>query len=259
MSQIDKHAHGAFSWIELGTNDQNAAKHFYTSLFGWTFVDSPMGPNDFYTMFALHGRNAAAAYTLRPEQTALGVPPHWNLYIDVASADETATRATELGASILGGPFDVFTFGRMAVIADPTGVVFSVWEARSHTGIGVAGEPGSFCWADLNTPDPATAAKFYTSLFGYELDPGQGGYQHIRNGHQFIGGVLPAEHRNPTAPPHWLIYIQVDDCVASTEKAKALGASIYTGPMDMPAVGIMTVLADPQGATFALFQPAPRG
>jgi predicted enzyme related to lactoylglutathione lyase len=259
MPLIDKHPHGAFSWIELGTTDQNAAKHFYTSLFGWQFVDNPMGPNDFYTMFTLDGRNAAAAYTLRADQTLLGVPAHWNLYIDVENADYTSTRATELGASIMAGPFDVFTFGRMAVIADPTGAVFSIWEAQSHTGIGVSGQHGSLCWADLSTPDPATASKFYADLFGYEFVPGEGGYLHIKNGHEYIGGVPPASARSRNAPPHWLIYIQVEDCRASTETAKALGASIYAGPMDIPKVGIMTVLADPQAATFALFQPAPRG
>src|SRR5260370_39321019 len=125
MSHVTKHAPGAFSWIELGTTDQNAAKHFYTALLGWKFDDNPMGPNDFYTMFTLGGENAAAAYTLRAEQTAQGVPPHWNLYISVESADSAASKATELGASVLAGPFDVYSFGRMAVIADPTGAVFS--------------------------------------------------------------------------------------------------------------------------------------
>jgi predicted enzyme related to lactoylglutathione lyase len=259
MRLIDKHLHGAFSWIELATTDQNAAKHFYTSLFRWNFIDNPMGPNAFYTMFTLEGRNAAAAYTLDAEQTANGVPVHWNLYIDVASADATASRAAELGGSILAGPFDVFTFGKMAVLADPTGAPFSIWEAKSHTGIGIADTHGTLCWADLNTPDPERAARFYTDLFGYELEAGEGGYLHIKNGPEYIGGIPTATHRSPNAPPHWLIYIQVDDCMASTEQAKALGASIYTGPMDIPKVGIMTVLADPQGATFALFQPVPRG
>jgi predicted enzyme related to lactoylglutathione lyase len=255
MPNIAQHSPGAFSWIELGTTDQNAAKHFYTSLFGWAFTDSPMGPNDFYTMFTLEGQNAAAAYTLRPEQTAQGVPPNWNLYIAVENADLAVARGVELGASVLGGPFDVYTFGRMAIMADPTGAVFSIWEAKSHTGIGVSRQHGSLCWADLSTPDAARASEFYADLFGYEITPGQEGYLHIKNGDDFIGGIPPAHHRNPNAPPHWLIYIQVDDCVAATAKAKELGASIHVGPMDIPNIGKMTVLADPQGATFALFHP----
>ena len=95
MPNVDTHSNGSFSWIELGTSDQNAAKDFYTALFGWTFEDSPMGPDDFYTMFQLEGRNCGAAYTLRPQETSMGVPPHWNLYVSVASADETAKKAEE--------------------------------------------------------------------------------------------------------------------------------------------------------------------
>jgi predicted enzyme related to lactoylglutathione lyase len=255
MPQVTKHAPGAFSWIELGTTDQNAAKHFYTSLFGWTFRDSPMGPNEFYTMFEIDGKPVAGGYTLRADQLSHGVPPHWNLYMSVENADATSARATELGGRMLAGPFDVFTYGRMSVIADPTGAVFSVWEPKDHPGTEVAGEPGSLCWADLSTPDPEAAAKFYTALFGYTLTPGDSGYLHIQNGETMIGGIQPLAHRNPNAPPHWLSYIQVNDCAASTEKAKTLGASIYVGPMDVQNVGIMTVLADPQGAVLALFQP----
>ena len=87
MSHIDSHLPGSFCWIELGTTDQPAAKSFYQALFGWTPADMPMGPDDFYTIFKLEGRDAAAAYTLRPEQRSQGVPPHWMPYIMVASAD----------------------------------------------------------------------------------------------------------------------------------------------------------------------------
>jgi predicted enzyme related to lactoylglutathione lyase len=256
MSEVNKHKPGAFSWIELATTDQNAAKAFYTSLFGWTFRDSPMGPNDFYTMFSLKDRIAAAAYTQRGDEQALHIPPHWNLYINVVSADETAKRAGELGAKVLVSPFDVFTFGRMTVLQDPTGAVFSAWQAREHPGIGIKDEPGSLCWADLNTPDPQSAATFYSRLFGWEMEGSQHGhdYLHIKNGGDYIGGIPPIAHQNANAPPHWMIYILISDCDASTEKAKQLGARIYREPMTMENVGRLTVLADPQGAVSALFE-----
>ena len=82
MANIDKHPAGSFCWVELATTDQNAAKTFYTSLFGWAVEDSPMGPDDFYSMFKLSGRNTGAAYTMRKEQRAQGVPPNWMLYIE---------------------------------------------------------------------------------------------------------------------------------------------------------------------------------
>lgn len=218
-----------------------------------------MGPNDYYTMFQLDGRNAGAAYTTRPDETAMGVPPHWNLYVTVANADEATAKAVALGGTSLAGPFDVMTYGRMSVIADPTGAVFCTWQPKDHSGLGIVREPGAFCWADLSTPDQQRAAAFYTGLFGYAIPPGSEGYLHLQNGEDFIGGILPAEHRAPHTPPHWMIYIQVTDCAHSTARAQELGGSVYMGPMAMENVGTFTVLADPQGAVFALFQPAPRG
>jgi predicted enzyme related to lactoylglutathione lyase len=256
MPHVESHAPGAFSWIELGTTDQNAAKTFYTSLFGWTFEDSPMGPGDFYTMFQADRRNVAAAYTLREAERSMGVPPHWNLYVTVASADKSAAKAAELGGQVVAGPFDVFIYGRMAVILDPTGASICIWEPKEHIGACTISEPGSLCWADLMTPDPEAAMKFYTGLFGWTLVPGEGGYQHLKNGEAFIGGIQSADQMPPGAPPHWMTYIQVADIQASTDKARELGATICVGPMSVGNAGSMTVLSDPQGAFLALFEVA---
>src|ERR1700679_515233 len=133
MPTVDKHKPGSFSWIELATTDQDAAKAFYTTLFDWTLIDTPMGPGDFYTMFSLNGRTAAAGYTIRQDELAMGIPPHWNLYISVENADDSAKRAAELGGKVLAPPFDVNTYGRMDVIQDPQGAVFSIWQNKEHT------------------------------------------------------------------------------------------------------------------------------
>ncbi len=258
MPRIEKHAPGTFCWIELGTTDQSSAKKFYSTLFGWTPADFPMGPNDYYTMFQLSGGDAAAAYNMRPEERA-AVPPHWNLYIAVTSADDTAKRAVELGGKVIQGPFDVMIFGRMAVLQDPTGAYFNIWEAKQHAGSTVAHEPGTLCWADLSTPDPGRATQFYESLFGWKLTVGEkdtSGYLHIKAGEEFIGGVPPASMRDPHMPPHWLLYFLVADCDASTAKAKESGGRELMPPMSMENVGRFSVISDPQGAVFSLFQPA---
>jgi len=257
MAYIEKHAPGSFCWMELSTSDQLAAKAFYTSLFGWGYNDAPMGPNDYYTTFTFQDHKAAACYTLRPDEAKLGVPPHWNLYVSVASADATTKRAADCDGKIFCGPFDVATRGRMSTIADPTGAVFSIWEPKEHPGISVQGQHGSFCWADLSTPDPARAANFYSEVFGWGTQPGQDDYLHITNGSDYIGGIPPASRRAPHEPPHWMIYFQVDDCDATSARAKELGANIFFGPETIERVGRMTFLADPQGAAFALFQPLP--
>lgn len=258
MPNIDHHASGSFCWIELATTDQNAAKSFYGSLFGWKVNDIPMGPDGVYTMFELDGREAAAGYTLRPDQQSNGVPPHWMVYVAVANADESAARVPELGGTLLAPPFDVQEHGRMAIVLDPTGATFAIWQAKAHTGIQIAGIDGSLCWADLNSPNRDKAMAFYAGLFGWKFEPGKdgdmGGYLHIKNGEAFIGGATPSTFLPPGAPAHWLAYFLTSNCDASTDKAKSLGATVWVPPSDIEGAGRFSVLSDPQGASFALFQ-----
>src|SRR5260370_18855353 len=135
MTNVDKPSPGSFCGIELATTDQNAAKSFYTSLFGWAVTDNPMGPGDFYSIFKLHGRDAAAAYTMRKDQREQGVPPNWSLYIAVESADQAAAKAAQAGGKVLAPAFHVMDVGRMAVLQDPTSAVSCVWQAKKTHGI----------------------------------------------------------------------------------------------------------------------------
>lgn len=263
MTNIDKHKPGAFCWIELATTNQDAAKAFYSSLFRWEPNDMPMGPNDFYTIFRLQGRDAAAAYTLRPDQRSRGVPPHWVLYVAVENADAATSRASQLGATVIMPPFDVFDAGRMSVIKDPTEATFCLWQARKNTGVGIAGVHGTLCWADLNTPDPDRAKQFYADLFQWKItedsdDDPPSGYLHIQNGGDFIGGIPPVRPNNPRTPAHWLAYFEVMNCDTAAAQARKLGATFYLEPMTMENVGRFALLADPQGAAFAIFQTMPR-
>jgi predicted enzyme related to lactoylglutathione lyase len=261
MKVIDRHQPGSFCWIELGTTDQQAAKKFYTALFGWEVNEFSIGPGEVYSIFRLHNQDAAAAYTLREDQLSQGVPPHWMLYVAVQSADEAAKKVGQLGGNVLMAAFDVMDIGRMAVLQDPTGAVFSVWQAKKHKGIGIAGTEGTLCWADLSTPDQQKTGSFYSKLFGWDLDPGQdkSGYLHIKNGGDYIGGIPPTHHRDPNVPPHWLLYFEVTSCDRTAAKAKQLGAKFCLEPMTMENVGQMAVLFDAHGAIFAIFEPAPRG
>jgi len=257
MATVATHPPGSFSWIELGTSDQNAAKQFYGSLLGWTANDSPMGPSEVYTVFSLQGRKTAGCYTLMPDMKAQGIPPHWMLYIAAENADETTAKVVQAGGKVMAPAFDVRELGRMAILQDPTRATFAIWQAKAHPGIEIESTPGALSWADLMTPDPERAITFYQALFGWEIDPGKNdtsGYLHIKSGGKHIGGIPPAQHRPPNMPPHWLIYFLVTDCDASTAKAAQGGAKILVAPMTMEGVGRWSVINDPQGAMFALFQ-----
>jgi uncharacterized protein len=259
MANIDKHPTGSFCWVELATTEQAAAKNFYTSLFGWSVVDSPIGPDDFYSMFKLAGRDTGAAYTMRKEQRAQGVLPHWMVYIAVENADQSVSKAAQAGGTVLAPAFDVMEMGRMAIIQDPTGANFSLWQPKNHPGATIGDVDNTFCWADLSTPNPERAGKFYSELFGWQLmkdekDPS--GYIHVKNGENFIGGIPPATHRNPNAPPHWLVYFQAADVEGATGKAAQLGGKVLMPARKMENVGTRAIVADPQGAVFSLFKSA---
>lgn len=258
MAHVDHHPNGSFCWIELATSDQKAAKAFYGSLFAWEPNDMPMGPGEFYTIFRLEGRDAAAGYTLRKEQVAQHVPPHWMLYIQVENVDTTGAKVPQLGGTVVVAPFDVFDLGRMAVITDPTGAYFSLWQPNRSKGTQIAHIAGNLCWSDLSTPDPKRAGEFYSKLLGWQIMDDEKGtdYLHIKNGEHFIGGIPPVKTRPPGVPAHWLPYFWVDDVDASAAKAKQLGANICLTPTSLEDVGRLAVIADPQGAVFAIFKSA---
>jgi uncharacterized protein len=259
---FDSHVPGTFSWPELATTDQKAGVAFYTALFGWGVNEQPIGPTDVYAMFTLRGREVGAAASLRPEERQHSVPPHWNSYVTVENVDETARRAPELGGKILAPPFDVMDAGRMAVLQDPTGAVFQVWQPKRHIGARVLREPGALTWTELSTRDTKAAEKFYTQLVGWSAKVGGEGVsaytEFTPKGASYpVAGMMDSAAYGPhgaNVPPHWLPYFQVTDVDATANNAKVLGGRLFVPPSDIPNVGRFAVLQDPQGAVFAIFK-----
>lgn len=250
MPEVTKYEPGAFSWAELATSDAAGAKAFYTKLFGWSYFDSPAGPDMIYTRLQKNSKDVGALYPIRPDQK--GMPPNWGAYFTVASADESAKRAADAGGKVLMAPFDVMDYGRMAVIQDPQGAFFSVWEARKHAGAQVAGEASAPCWVELDTTDTAAAERFYTRLFPWTAKKG-GDYTEWQLGGASIGGMMKIPSEWGAVPPNWLVYFMVDDADAAVAKAGGLGATPIVPPMDIPNMGRFSVMKDPQGAVFAVF------
>jgi predicted enzyme related to lactoylglutathione lyase len=253
--EMTKAKPGSFCWFELATSDQAAAKKFYGGLFGWTANDNPMGPGSFYTMFQLRGRNVGGAYTLMADQAEQGVPPHWATYVAVANVDAAIAQAKTLGATVLAGPMDVAEHGRMAVLRDPTGAVISLWQAKQHQGVGLWGEVGAFCWSELMTRDTAAATKFYTALFGWKTKAGGVPgfpYTHWQNDGADIGGMMSIMEQWGPMPPHWVNYVQVNNCDETAAKATSLGGKVCMPPTDIPGTGRFAMLQDPQGAMLSV-------
>jgi predicted enzyme related to lactoylglutathione lyase len=258
MAEVTSHEHGAFTWAELATSDPGAAKAFYTKLFGWSVLDTPMGPgpDDVYTRLQIGGKDVGALYKMRPEQASMGVPPNWGTYFTVANVDQTTKKVKPAGGSVLAEPFDVMDFGRMSAVQGPEGAVFSLWQAGTHIGQQRINEDNVPCWTELQTPDAAKSGKFLADVIGFSLKgDASGNYTELQRGATSIGGIRPMG-KEEGIPPHWLIYFMVADADASVKKAQSLGAKVLMPAMNMEKVGRFAVLADPQGAAFAVFKPA---
>ncbi len=260
MPKVTAHLPGTFCWPELYTSDQNGSKKFLTQLFDWGIRDIPMGPEAVYTVFTLHGADVAACYGEIPDMYEENLPSHWMSYVYVANADDAASKAKNAGGSILKPPFDVPNVGRMAVIRDPVGAVFCVWQDKGKPGIGLSREPGTLQWTELLASDTEKAAAFYEETFGWKRtywpSPDNPAY------HMFMLGDVPAGGMTPITPEmnvkrsSWGIYFNVADCDAAVALAKKLGGRVTMPPESVPDVGRFAILADPAGAHFGVMTPA---
>ena len=248
MGERTSYTPGTFSWVDLNTDDQEGAKAFYSTLFGWEYEDVPIGDGSVYSMAKLDGHSVAALGPLQGE----GMPPHWNCYVTVEDADASAARARELGATLLAEPFDVFDAGRMAAFQDPQGAVLSVWQPKENIGAGLVNVPGALSWNDLLSPDVEASAAFYRDMFGWEITEveGSGGqYWSIVNEGRLNGGMMPLP---PGGHPAWNLYFGTEDAHATTARVGELGGGTVMGPIDVPNGTRFVVLRDPSNAVFSV-------
>jgi uncharacterized protein len=250
MGERTKYTPGTFCWTDLTTTDQAAAKQFYGQLFGWEAVDFPVGEGITYSMMQIDGKDVGAISPQPQQQADAGVPPVWNSYVSVESADAAADAAQKLGATVHAPAFDVMDVGRMAVIQDPQGAFFMAWEPKQHHGASLVNAPGALTWNELASTDPEASADFYRELFGWKIEPFEGmeGYLGISTSASQNGGIRAATENEPS---YWLVYFGTEDADAGAAKASELGATPLV-QMDI-GVGKIAVLQDPQGAVFALY------
>lgn len=258
MTVMTEYAPGTFCWVDLTTTDTAGSRKFYTDLFGWAADDVPVEGGNVYTIFSKDGKQTCAQYEMYPDMREQGIPPHWKSYISVTNVDEAANKAGSLGGTVLVQGFDVMDVGRMAIIQDPTDATVALWEPKAHQGAELVNVPGTPCWNELYTKDTGAAAKFYANLFGWtsEESPSPSGatYTTFKNGERLAGGMLQIQKEMRDVPPHWAVYFSVEGCDATLERAQGMGAHAGFPPMDIPDVGRIAGLADPQGAQFCIIE-----
>lgn len=248
---------GRFIWHELVTTDPEAAAAFYSKVVPWKTQDSGM-PS--YTLW-MASKLRIGGLTGLPEDAEAGTPPHWIVYIATPDVEATVAQAERLGGKVVKGATDIpNNMGRFAVLTDPQGATFAVYTppgGPAPEGSQGSGGAGEFTWHELATTDYAAAMSFYSELFGWEKGPGHdmgamGVYQIIDHHGAQVGGIYNAQGNS--TPAHWLSYVHVADCEKATSAAKAAGARILNGPMEVPGGSWITQMEDPQGGAFAVVE-----
>lgn len=250
---------GTPCWTDLMVPDQQAALDFYRDLFGW---QGEVGPPETggYSVCTLHGRPVAGIMkALNPDggEPDPNAPVAWTTYLAAQDVDAALRTVGDGSGEVAMPATDVMTLGRMAVVTDPAGASFGLWQARDFPGAGIVNEPGAIIWNELNTADRPAASDFYSRLLGITVAPMEGAedyYYSLAVNGRVVGGLQDLDTMRelvPNSSSHWLPYFATDDVDSTVDALVRAGGTVLKPPYDMVA-GRMAIVQDPQGALFAV-------
>jgi predicted enzyme related to lactoylglutathione lyase len=248
----DAFPHGSPIWVDHQSPDQAASCAYYRDLFGWE-----VGPADSATGgFSLATARGVAVAAIGP-MPDMPAPTTWTAYFAVDDLEAAAAAAVDAGGSVLLAPGEPVPGIRLAIVADPVGAVFGLWQLAERNGPWLRDEPGAVDWLELVAPDPAAAYPFYERVLGL-------GVSEMRVGDEPYGlfdvagrSVAGAYRSDGDDQPHWLIYFNVADLDIAAVRATDLGGALRTEPQAAAGVGRWAEIVDPQGAVFGLLEPEP--
>ncbi|MFJ8717884.1 VOC family protein [Streptomyces violaceus] len=232
------YAEGVPCWVDAQLRDVEAGKRFYGELFGWTFED------EWYGSFAeaLKDGEPVAALVRKVDGR---LPTVWTVYFATPDALALARRIRSAGGQVVSAPVPAGDLGVTALVTDPEGAVFALWQPDEHAGFGKRHEPGTFAWAELYARDTEAANAFYgdlfrEALFGPDAEPD-------------FGRAPVSDRFAAEMPPHFLVHFAVEDVPAALEDVTRLGGRVQVPPFET-SYGTVAVVTDDQGASFALLR-----
>jgi predicted enzyme related to lactoylglutathione lyase len=245
---------GTFCWVELATTNLPASKVFYGTLFGWTVTDASLDGVP-YSILTVGDREVGGMTALSKEARKSGTASYWFSYVAVDDAGAIAAKAAQLGGQSVMDPMETGP-ASIAVLRDPAGAVFGLWQSLDETGTFDDGQANLVRLNELSTPDVERSGRFYSGLFPWREAAGGSPavpYKTFLLGEQIVAGMMETEGAQPAA---WMVYFSVRDAARTVEKAAYLGGKIVAPLNEVPGAGRLAILADPEGAVFAVVEPA---
>ena len=240
-------------WFDLFTPDPEKVIPFYEAIFPWEIRD--LGPDlNHYRIGYVDGRAAAGIGTIPSDAT---YESGWLIHFASQDVAAQAEIARGLGGVVLMKPHHVPGQGRFAILRDPTGAEFALWEAESNIGAEIAEAPGAMRWCEVNTRDSDAARRFYEVILSAEatrMDGPGTTYYRLMQDDTPLAGILQMTKEWEGIDPHWMPYFQTEDAAAAADAATAAGGSVGVPPFETP-FGRIAVLSDPAGAHFSVMEP----
>lgn len=261
MAKFESFQQGTPSWIEHSSPDPQASREFYGRLFGWDYDDQPMGDDPSAGVYSVAMKEGDTVAGLGPQMGDMqGQPASWGVYLAADDVDAAAAKARDAGGQVVVEPMDIGQSGRIAWVQDPIGAMVGLWGSGPETPAVRANEHGTNVWNELVTADVAKAAPFYDAVFGLgaeqmQMEGAEQPYTTFTVDGKVVAGSMAPQA--PETPPHWSVCFNVDDADAAAALARELGGQELAAPFDVPGIGRIAVLADPQGGMFSLMQNPP--
>ena len=251
---------GGIVWQDLITSDPKAAHDFYSRLFDWSIEVADIPDYGVVRMIYANQTAIGTIESMPPDSTA---PSHWLPYILVPdSVDAACERAVAAGATMIQSPMEHQEFGRYAVLSDPDGARFAPFEYLAESEFTAVSpewdpQPGSISWYAISGVNGADTARFYATVFGYDPVEESGedvtdDHIVLQTGEQMHAGVLG---HGGSMTSQWLFYVAVEDIGTIGKRATALGGQIATPMINIPGIGQIVGLTDPNGTTIFAHQP----
>ncbi len=243
-----------FCWTELGANEARSLSGFYAEVFGWApefeRSESPTGRSVGYATLKAGDVNVGGLYELDEHDPRM---PSWLPYVDVEDTDSLTRKADALGGKILMDPVDVLTYGRLAIVEDPTEAAFALWQRRAPRAFQIGPGKSPTHGFALMTADRDRAARFYASLLGWDRREGED-VDAIVCGDRRIARFMDVPDAGDKSYAQWLTHFAVDDCEATCRLIEKFDGVVCEGPKEVPGVGCFALVKDAQHALFAIIK-----
>jgi predicted enzyme related to lactoylglutathione lyase len=251
---------GKFVWADLFTPDQDAARNFYTGLFGWSAEPverSTSSGTHTYIILSNQGR-AIGGIARRPARMADQVHGRWVGYVSVPDVAKALAAAVSLGGRELFPAKNLPDRGTQAIFVDGEGAMLGLIHSSSGDPGEYLPDSGDWTWAELFARDPAKAAGYYHSVIGCDALPdardGSDSASFILTSGGYARASLAPMPQRPKAHPAWLFFVRVADVQGAAARAVLLGGRVLVPPSPAPSEYWRAIIADPTGAVLGLVQ-----